>query len=598
MSHRVWFMSFFSIIGFLGIVVVMISFQDGHGQNPKNGPGPDFATFEIKKEDSVASEIKMLLKKIPKPALKLELVQKGWTFSQGSSDEPFLTTISAMPAIGEIVDLPHRVSKPNTSLWYSKTLNIPPATKLYISGDDGAQLFVNGIQQKRIAGAVFEINAEGKVDIAVRVLNNAMAGGLREVGVVSGEHYEDFNQAQNIYDRFHLLGNKLIQFSASATAKVTAVMEALDKRKEPLLKKAEAYFEEYPFFIAGPYVQKPNKDSLSILVETDRACNCSLLTGKIKENLSATMEEEQETFLHEFELPVNDHDSVLFYRLKCNNTYSKVYKVKLKEDTDTFSFNVWADSQGGWDTFSQFMRHVGESDDVFGIGVGDLVNNGADMKAWQSFFSTLSISGSEITFYLVPGNHDYDGAYDDLNPTLFNRFVRNGGNNNYFAWTYANCAFIALDPNENFPVGIPEASAQYKWFLEQLATQEWLEADWRFVLVHQPPFSQGWQGYHGEESIKTLILNTAEIGKIDFVVSGHTHDYERLSRPVGNQKVHFLIVGGAGGGLEPKPSSDFPKMDTVIKAHHIGRFDVSGQHLKFTVIGQDNEVLDAFELSK
>ncbi|HET8855082.1 MAG TPA: metallophosphoesterase, partial [Salinimicrobium sp.] len=143
-----------------------------------------------------------------------------------------------------------------------------------------------------------------------------------------------------------------------------------------------------------------------------------------------------------------------------------------------------------------------------------------------------------------------------------------------------------------------EKSAQYKWFVEQLAKQEWLEADWRFVLVHQPPFSQGWQGYHGEESVKTLILNTAEAGKIDFVVSGHTHDYERLSRPVGNQKIHFLIVGGAGGGLEPESSSDFPEMDKVIKAHHIARFHITGKKATIKILGLDNAILDSLEFSK
>lgn len=591
-------MSFFQGL-LLFEMLFFLMFEKDHSQNPGHEPAPAFSTYSgrSKLDKPVEAEINALLAGFEKPQLEEKLLGEEWHFAPGDRGESIIADHIFKPKSGESVNLPHQFPEPNRVLWYSKSIDLLVPSVIRISADDGAQLFIDGVQQKRVAGELFLLTAGTEIQLSVRVINNAMSGGLKKVSISSKEDYDRFLQEKGRYEQYLLLGQKLKRFRGADKAMVEAVKLALKTEDDDLLLQAEKYFEDYPYMLSGPYLQKPAKDVLHILMETAGNCDCTLFTGKKETDLKVT-EQDSNTALHDFKLVLNPVDALLYYRIQCDKTISRVYKAKLKEDKKAFSFNVWADSQGGWNTFSKFMENVRESEDVFGVGVGDLVNNGADPHAWQSFFSTLSKAGAEIPFHLIPGNHDYDGAYDDLNPTLFNRFVRNGGNNNYFAWTYANCAFIALDPNENFPVDIPEASAQYKWFLEQLATQEWLEADWRFVLVHQPPFSQGWQGYHGEESIKTLILNTAEIGKIDFVVSGHTHDYERLSRPVGNQKVHFLIVGGAGGGLEPKPSSDFPKMDTVIKAHHIGRFDVSGQHLKFTVIGQDNEVLDAFELSK
>lgn len=66
-----------------------------------------------------------------------------------------------------------------------------------------------------------------------------------------------------------------------------------------------------------------------------------------------------------------------------------------------------------------------------------------------------------------------------------------------------------------------------------------------------------------------------ETKRIDFVLAGHSHDYERLKKNYGSQQTHFFILGGAGGGLEPPESSAYPKMDTIIKAHYYARFEVN-----------------------
>ncbi|MCB0664119.1 MAG: hypothetical protein KDC24_15345, partial [Saprospiraceae bacterium] len=82
-------------------------------------------------------------------------------------------------------------------------------------------------------------------------------------------------------------------------------------------------------------------------------------------------------------------------------------------------------------------------------------------------------------------------------------------------------------------------------------------------------------------------------------LSGHTHDYERLEKQYGNQKTHFVITGGGGGGIEPLGSvSDYPQMDTLLKTHHYCRFEIDYNHCRMEVYNQEGTVIDKQDFSK
>jgi hypothetical protein len=80
------------------------------------------------------------------------------------------------------VALPHRVFEPNTPLWYARDINLPADGWLEVNADDGAQVFVGATrlaQQRRWFRLPPRLS--GLRPVIVRVLNNAMAGGLRQV---------------------------------------------------------------------------------------------------------------------------------------------------------------------------------------------------------------------------------------------------------------------------------------------------------------------------------------------------------------------------------------------------------------------------------
>ena len=255
----------------------------------------------------------------------------------------------------------------------------------------------------------------------------------------------------------------------------------------------------------------------------------------------------------------------------------------------------WGDSQGGWDTFYQIAARIQEEKPDLYIGLGDLVSHGIESSEWYSLHTCLR--QMKAPGLLVVGNHDYDGYADELNPLNYKKYMGTDHQDpTYFSYYTDNAAFIALDPNRNFPLAID--ADQYRWFLNEVSSDHWKKARWHFVLTHQPPYGQGWQGYHGEDYLADLVAKHAETTGIDFFLSGHVHDYERTTRKFGSQKTHFIVTGGGGGSLEPVANSDYPIMDVIHKKHHFVLLDLGENEARLVVKDLSGQIIDEYKFEK
>jgi Icc-related predicted phosphoesterase len=262
-----------------------------------------------------------------------------------------------------------------------------------------------------------------------------------------------------------------------------------------------------------------------------------------------------------------------------------------------YCFTFWGDSQGGWETFSGFVDQIRTFGDSLTIGLGDLTANGRDKNQWEGFQKCVYPLTGNTELYTIPGNHDYDGYYDDLNPVMYKKYTGINRNEQTYGWfTTGKNVFMALDINRNFPLGIDDEQKKY---LDSVALlPEWLQAEWRFVLVHQPPYGQGWKSYAGEEVVREWLEEVAEEYRIDFVLSGHIHDFERINKTFGKQKTACIVSGGAGGSMEPSASNPVPVMDKVIKKHHFCRLCLQQKEAQLTVYGKDGIILDQLTIKK
>lgn len=109
-----------------------------------------------------------------------------WQFAAGGAEETLDASAEAMPPTSEVVTLPHSVTRPDTPLWYARELDLTGVRAFRISADDGAQVFVGGARLDNL-GTIFLVppGVTGRQRVIVRVLNNAMAGGLRAVDLRS-----------------------------------------------------------------------------------------------------------------------------------------------------------------------------------------------------------------------------------------------------------------------------------------------------------------------------------------------------------------------------------------------------------------------------
>ena len=260
-------------------------------------------------------------------------------------------------------------------------------------------------------------------------------------------------------------------------------------------------------------------------------------------------------------------------------------------------FSFWGDSQGGWPVFRQLAAQMQRYPDHFSIGLGDLVGNGIDREQWIDFEKILYALSADREVFLIPGNHDYDGYYQDLVSNHYRQLVQlQPGQTTWYSFSRGNAIFLMLDPNGNFPLSID--SLQQQWAMEVLSSEAWQRADWRFVALHQFPYGQGWEGHEGDLFLRDWIASLAEKYRIDFVLGGHNHDYERLSKNYGQQATHFILSGGAGGGLEAPPNNPQPQMDNILKVHHFCRMILHDNKAELLVYDLNGHIIDQVTFTK
>ncbi len=514
------------------------------------------------------------------PAVVLETftLDSGWIFL-GKDSIPGIEREMPVLAAGEAIRLPHRLPFANHNFWYKTTVKLETGV-LLIDADDGTQLWVNGKRIPRSErGEFFEISDSGEKELLIRAVNNAMAGGLRKVTWIRKDDFQNWEQRKMVLRDSILLERKLSLITDQTLTSKLADLAFVEKKM---------MLEDYPILLTDPVLILGTDGTyfLRWVSEKSGTATLNFPDGKVKE-----IKSEYGVFTFEPE------SQELEFRIQQQKSNFGNFTFMVPKLDDGLKIAVWGDSQGGWKIFAQIAKQIQTHQPDLSIGAGDLVNNGSEELAYPRFLQILSLM--KTPQLPVPGNHDYDGFYEDLEPDLMKKFLFRTDEPTYGMQVLGPIAVITLDPNVNFPVSIPSETTQRTWFEEAIESEAWRATAWKMIVLHQPPYSQGWPEYHGETSIQELLEPYFHRGLVDVVVAGHTHDYERLTRDFSGSKVTFLVVGGAGGGLEPEgKSSVFPQMDKLIKTHHFGILEVKKEGLNWVVYGVDGAMLDQYKIKK
>ncbi len=178
---------------------------------------------------------------------------------------------------------------------------------------------------------------------------------------------------------------------------------------------------------------------------------------------------------------------------------------------------------------------------MFGIPwLGDnAYNTGTDAEYQSKVFNIYGNQFKSWNFYPALGNHDYGSVgYKSASalgtgfpyftifslPTTGQAGGLSSGTEKYYSYNWANIHFIALD---SYGAQNNSTSPMYTWLQNDLAanTQKWTIVYW-----HHPPYSKGTHNSDTEIELRDMrnnIVPLLETYKVDLVLNGHSHTYER-----------------------------------------------------------------------
>lgn len=194
----------------------------------------------------------------------------------------------------------------------------------------------------------------------------------------------------------------------------------------------------------------------------------------------------------------------------------------------------------------------------------------------------------ENRFYPSLGNHDWNAVgskcmYKGELPYLSYFTLPNNGR--YYDFKKGPVHFFAVDSDGHEPDGNKIGSVQYEWLKKSLHDSN---ACFKVVYFHHAAYSSG---EHGSD--KAMQWKFEDLGA-DVVLSGHDHDYERIT----HNGMTYIVNGVGGAELRtPKEKIDGSQYQYA-KDNGYMMGSVTDNKLTFMFYTKEDEMKDNFSITK
>lgn len=246
-------------------------------------------------------------------------------------------------------------------------------------------------------------------------------------------------------------------------------------------------------------------------------------------------------------------------------------------------FVVYGDDRSDPEVHAAVVRLMTQIPFDFLVNTGDIVADGGSGADWQSFFDVEAPLLREHPLFLCIGNHE---LYDDEAGANFARYFGfagpGGAPRPYGTERMGDVRFFFLNGMHDWSSG-----EERDWLERELTRADGeMGLVWRIVVVHHGPWSSGPHGPN-KRLVEAHIPELLAQHKVDLVLSGHDHIYER-----GDAGGTKYIVSGGGGAPVYKLGSPGPTTRKAESAYHFVDVTTTAGELRIVARRADGSTLE------
>ena len=303
--------------------------------------------------------------------------------------------------------------------------------------------------------------------------------------------------------------------------------------------------------VYGPYLQMAGQTSIRVNWRTDTTTNSIVKFGLTKNNLNHTAGLFLPTKQHSVFIGGLLPDTKYFYFVtNSSNTFATDTFYFFTAPTTNKKIRIVATGDCGTGMVTQIKTKKAIMNFVQNnyVNCWLILGDNAYESGYANEYANLFFAPYQTNFimhhtslYPCIGNHDYanDGnaaetknvAYYSIfnTPTAAELGGLASGTGAYYSYNYGNIHFVSIDSygTEQTLKVYDTLSPQYVWLKQDLAQNNQM---WTIVYFHHPPYTMGnhnsdWEG--DLIGIRTYLTPLFERSKVDLVLNGHSHVFER-----------------------------------------------------------------------
>lgn len=240
---------------------------------------------------------------------------------------------------------------------------------------------------------------------------------------------------------------------------------------------------------------------------------------------------------------------------------------------------------------------------VCGDSVAGSTNESILKSQLYNFKETINDNYPNKMILPVIGNHEVNIIPDSVKYELIFKEVYNDFNSASYLEGYNNTAYfmdfddtrIIILNSFHYNEVNKVTNEQLNWFNRVSS----INKTNKIVFIHSPEFPTGAHYTHSLDlypECRDSFIEIAKKNHIDFIISGHEHNYSR--RIIPDSKIIQVISGGSGEKLRDKFKDKEGVIIPPIPKFHFLIVDVIGRLINVTAIDISGNILDTFYIEK